>query len=540
MRFLPVIPMKDAGRKWLSQIVVIVEHLRSTVDRLIREIYRPFDEIAELVRCFGEAALAVTEAPRAEVAIQKLADAAGLRISLGYGGPLQGPSSETAPFPIRYQVDDLGCLTIVRPLSLLGDVGTQACSWIAKDLAYHLKRHEVCRLARVWQGRDVSFIGTSEPLRRIDRFVEQASRTALPALILGSPGSEPERVALALHLVGAAREGAFVQVNCATLEISSFEQRLLELLQRADGGTLLFARLEDLDLRLQSLLCEVLEIGSSSWAVGKGGGPVVVRLLATATQKVDEQVARGELSSALLEQFDFLRLEIEPLRNRREDIPPLMEHYLRRHACGEVPEISSEVMAACVEYEWPGNVTELSRVVARLAVLAGDEPVELRHLRVYAPQILQEGNRAAVSEPPGRPASGRLAAPDVERHEALLARLESCHPALRRAIEHIGENYRQKLSLAEVAASAFVSSSHLAHLFQQDLGTSFTRYLGGLRIDHAKHLLLERPRDAITTIAAETGFSDLRNFERTFKGSVGCTPKEFRRLAGACRSCFPH
>ena len=481
-------------------------------------MYRPFDEVSELVRCFGEAALTVTDSAEAEITVRSPVDAADLRVSLGES-PSRKRRSVASPrkacFPIRYQQAEWGCLVISSPFLAPGNAGAQACEWLAQTLAYHLKRYEVGRLARERHGREASFIGTSEPLSRVDLFLERASQTSLPALILGAPGSEAERTALALHLVGPAREGAFVQAHCATLEDGAFERQLLELLRSAHGGTLLLAHLEHLDLRSQLLLSQVLETGTALWAAGRCGQPVAVRLLATASTDLDERIRRGGLHTGLIDQLDYLRLELEPLRYRREDIPPLVQYSLRRHACGTVREASDEALQACVEYDWPGDVAELSRVMARLAVMTEGERVLLRHIRAFAPQLL--GGRAAAPVPPAVSLPG------------------SGHRTLQRAIDYIAGHSQARLSLSEVAARAYVSSFHLSHLFHQELGITFTRFLTALRVDRAKHLLLQQPREAITKIAAEAGFSDLRHFERTFKGLVGCTPREFRRLSGASR-----
>lgn len=507
---------------------------RSSVQHLMREMYRPFDEAAELLCCFGEAALAVTDSPWAEIEIRStLQEGADLRIELGSGDPRNGKGSSPhrSVFPVGYQKTELGWLAIVRSTSSLGGASAQACQWIAQSLAHHLKRLEVAAVARQRHGREVVLIGTSEPLSQVDLFLERASRTLLPALILGCPGSEAESIALALHLLSEVRSGAFVQVNCATLGAASFKERLSELLRRADGGTLLLAHLEHTDRQAQHLLHEVLEAGPRLWAAGCHGQPASIRLLATATRDLDRMAQRGEFHPGLLERLDYLRLEIEPLRNRREDIRPLVEHNLRRHSWKGAPEICEEVLQACVDYDWPGDVLEVSRVVARLVVMSGEDRVLLRHVRAYAPQILEK--RAPAS--PQNPEPPRARSLIEGSSERFFQRLDSCHPALRRAVDHIASHPQVKLSLVEVAASTNVSSSHLAHLFQKDLGTTFTRVLAFLRIDRAKHLLLEQPREAITTIATETGFSDLRHFERTFKGAVGCTPKEFRQLSGMGR-----
>jgi transcriptional regulator with AAA-type ATPase domain len=497
----------------------LAEDLRNAVDRLIRDLYHPFDEAVDLVRCFAEAALTATEAYRTEITIRSARDTAELRVSLEPGRPRRTSTTRNAVFPIRYQTAELGGLAVFSPALSLSGAGAKACERIAETLAYHLKRHEVHCLARERYGREVSFIGTSEPLTRVDRFLERASQNPLPALLLGSPGSRVETLALALHLLGPSWEGAFVQANCATLENAIFEPQLTALLRRAAGGTLLLARLEQLDPRSQDLLCQILEIGLAPWTANRCGQPAGVRLIATASHELEGMAQRGQFCPFLFEQLDFLRLEVEPLRNRREDIPPLIEYYLRRHASGRVPEVSAEVLEACMEYDWPGDVSELSRVVARLAVLTGDEQVLPQHVRDHAPQILEAKQCRS-------PAS----------NEGLPCCTEARHPSLLRAIEHITGHFQENLSLAGVAAEAYVSSSHLAHLFKQDLGTSFTRFLAGLRVDRGKRLLAEQPRESITFIAAEVGFSDLRHFERTFKSVVGCTPKEYRKLSGLSRS----
>jgi AraC-like DNA-binding protein len=511
---------------------VVAEELRGIVNGLIRELYHPFEEAKELVRCFAEVALTVTESSRAEITVRSPLDAADLQVSVERAQPRRLPAPRSILFPIHYQTAELGGLLIFSPAPPLASTGAKACEWITQTLGYHLKRYEVRRLARDRYGREVPLIGTSEPLARIDRFLERASQTSLPALLLGSPGSGVEAIALALHLIGPIRDGVFVQANCATLESVSLERQVASLLRSADGGTLLFARLEDLEPRSQQLLCQILETGPAGWGTARHGRPPAVRLLATASHELAGMAQRGEFCLGLFEQLDFLRLEIEPLRNRREDVSPLIEYYLRRHAYGRAPEVSTEVLEACVKYDWPGDTAELSRVAARLAVLAGEECLLLRHVRDCTPQIL--GAPASTDSAGLAPGTGRGSPlPAGERGD--LTRLDDCHPTLRRAIGYIADHPQAKLSLSQVASRAYVSSFHLSHLFQQELGTTFTRFLTSVRVNRAKRLLLDHPRLAITTIAAESGFFDLRHFERTFKGVVGCTPKEFRRLSGAGR-----
>jgi DNA-binding NtrC family response regulator len=487
---------------------------------LLRKAYRPFDGAADLVRCFAGVAMVAAQSPWAEVHLSSLQVGGEPRLALHVGAP-RDFASRSQDFPMRYQRTTLGWLSVPPPVG--GDGPPAVCRRIAETLAFHLKRQELGELAREEFGRDLSLIGTSAALSQVDRFIEHASRSILPALLLGEAGSEVEQIALALHLAGPDRREAFVQVNGATLEGAFFEEQWLRHLRGANRGTLVLAHLEGLALRSQHLLCQILEGGLAGWTARETGQPFAVRLLATGIRQL---AASGQVCPELLAQLDVLHLEVEPLRERREDIAPLLEHHLRLHRPGPRPQVSAEVLEICSRYDWPGDVSELSRVAARLAVMTESGPIPLRHVRAYAPQILAAQVRSS-------PAAESAVVPPVASLAPLMLPPLSQHPALARAIHYINENFERKLPLAEVAASSYVSSSHLSHLFQQDLGTSFTRFLTGLRIERAKVLLRDTPRVAITMIAGNAGFADLRHFERIFKGAVGCTPKMFRwRSAG--------
>jgi DNA-binding NtrC family response regulator len=513
----------------------VAEDLQNVIRHLVRELYRPFDQASELVRCFGTAVMTVTGSPRVEITVQPSTEVPDLHLLLGDGEPAE-VSPWAATFPIRYQQFELGRLAIAGSPLPLSDASGKACEWAARSLAFHLKRFEVRRLAWERHDREVALIGTSESLAEVDRFLERASLTPLPALLLGSPGSEVERLAFALHLLGPNREEPFVQVNCPTLVCESFAEQALRILRCAHRGTLLLAHLDQMEVRTQHLLCQILEIGPAAWTARQCGRSVTVRLLATADRSAAGSPRQVGICAGLLDRLDFLHLDVEPLRNRKEDIDPLIRHYLGRYACGKVPEISRELRQTLIGYDWPGDVAELSRVVARLAVMAEGETLLPQHLHFHFPEILDQ-RRLHLDPPSRRPEGGRAPRPDrsppVQKEEEPLPHLAAYRPSLQRAIGYIAAHSTARLSLAEVAARAYVSSSHLAHLFQKDLGTTFTRFLSSLRVGRAKRLLLEQPWESITVVAAESGFADLRHFERTFKGVVGCTPKEFRKLSGA-------
>lgn len=498
----------------------MTEELCASVRRLIREAYRPFGDAAELLSTFAEVARAATRSCRAAVSLHQASTLPeNLRIVCDRSGfPRTSESGLESRFPIVYQEVELGTLSLL-PGSTLDSSGAEVCRLIAKSLAYHLKRYEVRELAQELYGQELGLIGTSPSLWRTDRFVERASLDSLPSLILGESGSEAGAVALALHLASPSRERPFVCVNCAAFENDGFERQWRSRTRRASGGTLLLNRIEELPRPLQHRLCEILESGPASRGF---------RLVATAPLAIDELASHGDFYRPLLDQIDFLRLEIEPLRNRREDLKPLLEHYLATRSGSATITLSDEVLEVCAAYPWPGNVAEISRIASRLAVMAEDGCVSLQHIERHAPQLLS---------PPQEPPSTRRS---IKGPEPLAGGREGFHPSLQRALDHITEHYRDKLSLRDVAASAYVSPSHLEHLFRRELGMTFTRFLTRLRIKHAQSLLLDRPHDAVTLIAGEVGFNDLRHFERTFKSLAGCSPRSFRQHPAKPAQNPPH
>lgn len=511
----------------------MVEDPRTLVHRLLRTAYHPFDGDADLVRCFAGIASAATQSSWTEVSLSSRSAGRAPLLVL-YGSP-RDTVALSRDFPVRYRKVNLGRLSVPLPVLPLLDSGSdEACRLTAETLAFHLKRQDFRELAREELDRDLSLIGTSLALGRVDHFIEHASQTALPGLLLGDAGSEVERVAVAIHLADPDRQGAFVQVNSATLEGASFEEQWLRHLRAANHGTLVIAHLDGMALRSQHLLCQILESGLAGWAAQKTGQPFEVRLLGTGSRQLAGLAETGLFSARLLALFDILHHEVEPLRERPEDIAPLIEHGIRLHRSGLGPQVSAEVLEICTGYGWPGDISELSRVAARLAVMTEEGPILVRHVHEYAPQILAVCVRPSPASKTVAALIVPLALPVAVPVEVVLAvPVPSRHPALARAIDFIGANFDRKLPMAEVAAGSFVSGSHLAHLFQQGLGTSFTNFLTDLRIERAKKLLLSSPCVAITLIAGNVGFSDLRHFERTFKTAVGCTPKMFRWRSAA-------
>ena len=490
--------------------------------RVLHDLYHPFERDEELASCFAEVARRLTGARWAQVVLRHAERPGPLNVWIGDASGTHRAGGEAgkrdeARYPIRYQSRRLGYI------ALPGRCPAQGLPELAQTLAYHLMRLRATRRALEHHGYKVALVGPSPALAAVDRFLEGASTSSLPALLMGAVGSEVERFGMALHVLGGRAKRPFLQVHCGTLNGSDTTGRWLDLCQRADGGTLLLAHLEDLEKRSQHRLLQLLEVGVGAWLESHHRPPAKVRIVASAaTDAVDGEVGKT-LDDRLLAAIAVLRVEVEPLHRRRQDVRALFEHFLHQyHSCKREAEVSEEVLAACVGYDWPGDRLELARTVARLVAFAGTARVlEAKHLRELADGPWK-GFPLGSSPDPDHPPADTVAA-------RLLLRCGQAHPALRVAIRFIVSHDTEKIKLSQVATAAHVSDSYLSHLFQQEMGTTFTSLLAFIRVERAKQLLQRDPWEHIIAVASRAGFTSLRQLERTFKKYAGCTASTYRR-----------
>ena len=230
-------------------------------------------------------------------------------------------------------------------------------------------------------------------LRRVDRVIE----SSLPVYVHGESGTGKELVAQAIHANGPRARGPFVAQNCSAVPRTLFESEFFGhergaftgadrpsegLFRRANGGTLFLDEIGDLPLDLQAKLLRVLETGE----VRPVGGPrtfaVDVRVICATHRDLRDQVRDGAFREDLYYRLNVVRVDIPPLRERPEDIPLLVEHFLaaRRKAAGPgapATELGAKVMKALIAYAWPGNVRQLENEITRAALLCdGDISVE--------------------------------------------------------------------------------------------------------------------------------------------------------------------
>jgi transcriptional regulator with GAF, ATPase, and Fis domain len=242
-----------------------------------------------------------------------------------------------------------------------------------------------------------AIVGASEGMRRVFQQLDRIIESDLPVMIHGESGTGKELIARAIHFNGHRKAKAFVSENCAALPDTLLESELFGhtrgaftgahkakkgLLEQADGGTLFLDEIGDMSSEMQKKLLRVLQEGEFRAIGSEERVKVDVRIIAASHQKLEQLVKDGRFREDLYYRVNVLKVELPPLRERREDVPLLAEALLARaarEAGRPTPHLPREVVAALAAHEWPGNVRELENEMRRLVVLASDD-VRLEHL----------------------------------------------------------------------------------------------------------------------------------------------------------------
>ena len=234
-------------------------------------------------------------------------------------------------------------------------------------------------------------------MQAVHRMVGKVAASMHPVLVLGESGTGKELVAREIHAAGPNGAKPFVVVDCTALVPTLIESELFGhvrgaftgadrgregLLSSAAGGTVLLDEIGELPPPLQVKLLravqerEVRPLGSNE------PRPMMARVLAATHRDLQRMVDQGRFRRDLYFRLNVVTLRVPPLRDRRDDIPSLAEHFLQRSARehGRKLELSQEVMQVLVEYAWPGNVRELENAIERLVALASGDVLELQHL----------------------------------------------------------------------------------------------------------------------------------------------------------------
>jgi len=239
---------------------------------------------------------------------------------------------------------------------------------------------------------DVKFIGNSPPIRSIKELIKVVADTALSVIIYGETGVGKEVIARELHRLSNRRKNRFVKVNCAALPSELLESELFGYekgaftgatrfkpgrFEIASDGVIFLDEIGDISLPLQAKLLHVLQSGVFSRL---GGEDVKVNtwVISATNHDLARDIREGRFREDLYYRLNIIKIDVPPLRERKEDIPPLVDYFVNKYGSElDIPEdftIDSKMMDLFLQYDWPGNVRELSTTIQRLMVMGdGDE-----------------------------------------------------------------------------------------------------------------------------------------------------------------------
>jgi transcriptional regulator with PAS, ATPase and Fis domain len=263
-----------------------------------------------------------------------------------------------------------------------------------------------------------NIVGNSRAMQQVFRLLEKIIESDSTVLIHGESGTGKELIARAIHYNGPRAKKAFVVQNCSAFNDNLLESALFGhtkgsftgaikdkkgLFEIADGGTFFLDEVGDMSPSLQVKLLRVLQEGTFTPVGGTETREVDVRVIAATHKDLQKMVERGEFREDLYYRINVIKIQIPPLRERMDDLPILMDHFLRKHfrtRPGQArtrtgpPRFTDDALAAMQRYQWPGNIRELENEIERCMVLGGD-------LDELPEELLSQRVREAAGAPMG-------------------------------------------------------------------------------------------------------------------------------------------
>jgi len=253
-------------------------------------------------------------------------------------------------------------------------------------------------------------IGISDKMQEVFKTALKAAKSKATILLIGESGTGKELIARAIHFESDRAKGPFIAINCAAIpenlletelfgyEKGSFTGALVSKpgkFELANGGTIFLDEIGDLPLSLQAKLLRVIQDKTFERIGGTKSIKVDIRIIAATNKDLDKMVKKGNFREDLYFRLNVIPIYLPPLRERKEDIPLLIDYFLKKFnkEYNKNISISKEAMKKLINYSWPGNVRELENTIERLVVLAEGEEITLNDLPFY---IKQEENTKII------------------------------------------------------------------------------------------------------------------------------------------------
>ena len=318
-------------------------------------------------------------------------------------------SIETAVRSIKLGAYDY----IEKPLSL-----DNVTLRVRHALDQHRLEEENLKLRSKVEGR-YQLVGSSPAMQRLRALIATAGPTSGRVLLSGENGTGKELVARAIHQESTRRDKPFVAVNCAAIPETLIESELFGhekgsfsgatsmkrgQFEQADGGTLFLDEIGDMSLNTQAKVLRALQEQQFTRVGGTKLLKVDVRVIAASNKNLQKEIEKGQFRDDLYYRLNVLPIEVPPLRERKEDVPLLVRHFIKQHAEEQglkVKEISPEALQALSQYDWPGNIREVRNLVERLMIMVPEPVIEAGHVDLF----LQGRSGGQAGAPPAMPAA---------------------------------------------------------------------------------------------------------------------------------------
>jgi len=313
---------------------------------------------------------------------------------------------------------------------------------------------EAGRPPKTWLHPSIQhMVGTSAQTKSVLKMIEKIAPSRSSVLIIGPTGTGKELVARAIHDSSPRRDRPFVALNCAALapgvleselfghEKGSFTgatERRIGRFEKAHTGTLFLDEVGEIDVGIQTKLLRVLQSGEFERVGGTQTIKVDVRIVAATNRDLTEAIQKGLFREDFYYRLKVFSLTILPLRNRRDDIPALIDHFLRKFSIEmnkEVHGVDDDVIEFFLRYPWPGNVRELENILERGVVLAEGPTITRNELPQEILYTLADVETTPVSTPEG---SSLIERTDQLESELIRGALERYHWNKTKAADHLG------------------------------------------------------------------------------------------------------
>jgi two-component system nitrogen regulation response regulator NtrX len=341
--------------------------------------------------------------------VKEILPTAQVMVMSGHG------SIETAVKAIKLGAYDY----IEKPLSL------ENVTLRVKHALEQYRLEEENRSLRTKVQRKFELVGQSAPMQELRQLIDTAGPTNSRVLIGGENGTGKELVARAIHLQSARADRPFVAVNCAAIPETLIESELFGhekgsfsgatsmkrgQFEQADGGTLFLDEIGDMSLSTQAKVLRALQEQQFTRVGGIKLLKVDVRVLAASNKDLLKEIEKGAFREDLYYRLNVVPIVVPPLRERRDDIPILIRHFMKVHAEEQglrMKEVTSDAMSIFQQYEWPGNIRELRNLIERLMIMVPGSVIDAAHVTTSL-QVKAPGASSAAASGTAQPAASPL------------------------------------------------------------------------------------------------------------------------------------